>query len=217
MDEIRGDRRGASAPRLRRGRWPKPRRKGLILAFAIIVLLGVVGTAVGVGISLLSQQEQFDKQRGSIPGEPERIGPFVEITSGPGWSLVGWRSDRGICLDLAVQGNSGGGCGFGVRGEPHASNGPQPEHWISVSVSDAPGSSSVIAGVVAKQVDRVDVVLGDGSIIETQVIEAPAELQADVAFLFVRLPAEKRELLNAVVAYDRTHEVLERLELPSGN
>jgi|GEM_PF-5031555 len=217
MNEIRGDRRGASALILRRDRWPKTQRKGLILVLAVIVLLGVVGTAVGVGISLLGQQEQFDKQRESIPGEPKRIGPLVEISSGSGWSLIGWRSDRGLCLDLAVEGNSGGGCGFGVRGEPRASDVPEPDHLISVSVTDSPGNSSMIAGVVARQVERAELVLTDGSIVETQLIEAPAELQADVAFLLVRLPAGKRELLSAVVAYDKTHQVLERLELPSGN
>jgi hypothetical protein len=118
LNEIWTPGASANAPRRQRAWRLRPRRTRLVLAVAIFVLLAAVGTAVGVGVNLLTQQERFDEQRERIPGGPERIGPLVEISSGPGWSLVAWRSNSGICLDFVVPMSSSGGCGFGVRGEP---------------------------------------------------------------------------------------------------
>jgi hypothetical protein len=148
LDEIWRPGASANAPRRQRAWKLRPRRSRLVLAVAIFVLLAVVGTAVGVGVNLLNQQERFDEQRERIPGEPKRIGPLVEITSGPGWSLVAWRSNGGICLDFVVPKSSSGGCGFGVRGEPrdtaHASA-PPPTHWISGGTSSQPGAAMAVS------------------------------------------------------------------------
>lgn len=191
----------------------RPRRTRLVLAVAIFVLLAAVGTAVGVGVNLLTQQERFDEQRERIPGEPKRIGTLVEITSGPGWSLVAWRSNSGICLDFVVPMSSSGGCGFGVRGEPrdtaHASA-PPPTHWISGGTSSQPGAATVIDGVVAEEVARVEVVLSNGRVLHLPVIEAPAELQANVDFFLVQVPKDKGGLVRSFIAYSEEGQVLER-------
>jgi hypothetical protein len=89
-----------------------------VLALAGITLLALAGVAVSVG-SLLTQQERF---HASVPDDPKRRGPLVEITSGDNWALIGWRSDVGICLDFAIPGNSPFGCGFPVRGAKPATD-----------------------------------------------------------------------------------------------
>jgi hypothetical protein len=217
LDEIRSPEARANVRRLQRAWRLGPRRTRLVLVLAIFVVLAVAGTAVGIGINLLAQQERFDEQRERIAGEPKRIGPLVEITSGPGWSLVAWRSDSGICLDFVVPTSSSGACGFGVRGESDATahNGaPLPKHWISGGTTSAL-DTTVIDGVVAEEVARVEVVLGDGRILDAPVIEAPPELQANVDFFLLRLPADSSRPLpsdftRVFIAYNEERQVLER-------
>ena len=52
----------------------RPRRlpKRLVLALAIVTLLALAGTAVGVGVSLLTQQERF---HASVPDDPGGSAP----------------------------------------------------------------------------------------------------------------------------------------------
>jgi hypothetical protein len=213
LDEIRRPGASANVSRLRRAWRLRPRRTRLVLVVAIFVLLAAVGTAIGVGVNLLAQQERFDEQRERIPGEPKRIGPLVEIKSGPGWSLVAWRSDRGICVDFVVPQSSSGGCGFGVRGEPrdtaHASA-PPPRHWVAGGTSSQPGAAIVIDGVVAEEVARVEIVLRNGRVLHPAVIEAPAELQANVDFFLIQVPEDEGSLVRSFIAYGEEGQVLER-------
>lgn len=213
LDEIRSPGARANVRRLQRAWRLGARRPRLVLVLAIFVLLAAAGTAVGIGINLLAQQERFDEQRERIPGEPKRIGPLVEITSGPGWSLVAWRSSSGICLDFVVPKSSSGACGFGVRGEPRDTahpSAPPPKHWISGGTSYGPGVGTVIDGVVAEAVARVEIVLGDGRIIAVRVIEAPAELRTDVDFFLLQVPGDSGGLVRAFIAYSEDGRVLER-------
>lgn len=216
LDEIRRPGASGNVLRLQRGWRLRPRRTRLVIALAIFVLLAAVGTAVGVGVSLLAQQERFDKQRERIPGEPKRIGPLVEITSGPGWSLTAWKSNSGMCLDFVVPKSSSGGCGFGVRGEPHDTahpGAPPPKHWISGGTSSGPGVGTVVDGVVAEEVARVEVVLADGRILDVPVLEAPPELRGDVDFFLLQVPADSGGLVRTFVAYGEEGQVLERRRL----
>jgi hypothetical protein len=212
LDQIQR-RAEANLPRVRRAWRFKPRRTRLVLALAILFLLGAAGTAIGVAVDLLAQQERFDEQREGIPGEPKRIGALVEITSGPGWSLVAWTSDSGMCLDFVVPQSSSGGCGFGVRGEPRDTArmaAPAPKHWISGATTSGPGAATVIDGVVAEEVARVDVVLSNGRVLRVPVIEAPTELRANVDFFLVQVPEDEGGLVRAFIAYDEAGGVLER-------
>jgi hypothetical protein len=212
LEEIESPGATVSVSGWRRAWKQRPRRIRLVLAVAIFVLLSAVGTAVGVGINLLAQQERFDEQRERIPGEPKRIGPLVEVTSAPGWSLVAWRSDSGICLDFVVPQSSGGACGFDVRGEPSDTadgSAPPAKHWISGAVTSGPGAATVIDGVVAEEVARVDVVLSNGRVVHARVIEAPTELQANVDFFLVQVPGDAG-LVRAFIAYEEAGGVLER-------
>ncbi len=220
LDEIRKTGDSADFPVIRRAWRLRPRRARLGLTVAILALLVAVGTAVGAGVNLLAQLEWFEERREDIPGEPKRIGPLVEITAGPGWSLVAWRSDSGICLDFVVPRSSGGACGFGVRGEPLDAahpGAPSPKGWISGAISSQPGAATVIDGVVAEEVARVEVVLGDGRILDAPVIEAPAELRADVDFFLLQVPADNSiplpsGFVRAFIAYDGKGRVLEQSE-----
>lgn len=213
------------------------RRRPLVVAFAAAGMLAIAGTAVGVGITLLDQQERF---HASSPDDPERLGPLVEITSGEGWALIGWQSKFGICLDFAIPGNSPFGCGFPVRGAKPATDssgsGP-PIHAVAGQVSGGGlvggDGKTTIFGVAADEVAAVKVELRDGNIVDAPLYDAPPELHAKVRFFIVRLllPPERRDParsghdygpggtilggesdVRAFVAYDRAGNIIERFE-----
>ncbi|HEX9380334.1 MAG TPA: hypothetical protein VF891_02465 [Gaiellaceae bacterium] len=200
---------------------PRRARRRLVLVPAVLVLLALSGTAVGVGISLLSQQEHF---HAAMPDDPERIGPLVEITGGPDWALIGWRSEDGICLDFAIPGNSPFGCGFPVRGAKPAtdsSGSGLPTHAVAgfFSGSNLVGGDgkATIFGVAAHEVAAVKVELGDGRVVDAPLYDAPAALGTDVRFFIVRLslgPLERRSgsPIRAYSAYDRDGRLIERAE-----
>lgn len=196
-----------------------PRR--LVLAIALVTLLGVVGTAVGVGISLLTQQERF---HASVPDDPKRLGPLVEITSGDSWALIGWRSEVGLCLDFAIPGNSPFGCGFPVRGAKaatDASGSGLPTHAVAGFFSGGNlvggDGKATIFGVVAHDVSTVTVQLRDGRVVEAPLYDAPPALKSEVRFFIVRIkpPELERGPENPVLAYsayDREGMLIERVE-----
>jgi hypothetical protein len=53
----------------------------------------------------------------------------------------------------------------------------------------------VIDGVVAEEVARVEVVLRNGRVLHPPVIEAPAELQANVDFFLIQVPEDESGLV----------------------
>ena len=203
----------------------RPRRvpKRLVLALAIVTLLALAGTAVGVGISLLTQQERF---HASVPDDPKRLGPLVEITSGDNWALIGWRGEGGICLDFAIPGNSPFGCGFPVRGakpSADASGSGLPTHAVAgfFSGSNLIGGDgkATIFGVAAHEVAAVKIELRDGRIIDAPLHDAPQALETGVRFFIARLAVGELERhrggpgpVRAFSAYDRTGRLIERVE-----
>jgi hypothetical protein len=169
--------------------WP---RKRLLLALAIVALLAVAGTAIGVSTSLLTQVERFHAE---LPDDPNRTGPSAEITGGGNWALVAWQSDNGICLDFAVPGNAAYDCDFPVRGAKPPSNtlgsGP-PVHAIAGFISfpklvGATDSETSIFGVAEPEVASVEIELRDGSVLKPPLYAAPPELNAKVKFFIARL------------------------------
>lgn len=197
------------------------RRRRLVFAVAVVTLLALAGTAVGVGISLLTQQERF---HASVPDDPQRLGPLVEITSGDNWALIGWRSEVGICLDFAIPGNSPFSCGFPVRGakpSTDASGSGLPTHAVAGFFSGANlvggDGKATIFGVAAHDVSAVTVQLRDDRVVEAPLYDAPSALKSDVRFFIVRVrPTElERRPENPVIAYnayDRDGMLIERVE-----
>jgi hypothetical protein len=201
---------------------PQPRasRRLVLVLVAAITLLALAGTAVGVAVSLLTQQERF---HASVPDDPKRLGPLVEITSGDNWALIGWRSEVGICLDFAIPGNSPFGCGFPVRGakpSTDASGAGLPTHAVAgfFSGSNLVGGDgkATIFGVAAHDVAAVKIELRDSRVIDAPVYDAPPALKAEVRFFIVRLPpGELRDSrvespVRAYSAYDSAGSLIER-------
>lgn len=185
--------------RSRRGRITSSSRprKRLAIALATIVVLGVAGTAVAVGVSLLDQQKRFHD---SAPDDPERLGPLVEVTAGESWALIAWQSKYGICVDFAIPGNSPFSCGFPVRGAKPSSDtsgAGAPTHAVAGFVSGGGlvggDGQTTIFGVAANEVARVTVELHDGRVIDAQLHDAPPALDAEVRFFIVRLPLRSPE------------------------
>jgi hypothetical protein len=171
-------------------RRPRHRRR-ILFAIAAVLALSGAGTAVGVGITLLDQQELFHD---SASDDPERLGPLVEITADDNWVLIAWQSKFGVCLDFAIPGNSPFACGFPVRGAKSATDssgsGP-PVHAVAGQVSGSGlvggDGKTTIFGVAAKDVAAVKLQLRDGRILDAPLFDAPAELEAEVRFFIVRL------------------------------
>jgi hypothetical protein len=199
-------------------------RTPMLLAAALLMLLGLVGTAVGVGVNLLAQQERFHAQ---APDHPERIGSVVQITSGDGWALIAWRSKVGLCLDFAVPDNSPFSCGFPVRGAGAPSPGMEPPvHTVAgfVSGSNLVGVSdgkTTVFGAAASDVAAVKVELIDGRLVETQIFDAPPELVVDVKLFIVRLSLGALDHTaghdawygaRGLRAYDADGRLMERVE-----
>ncbi len=208
--------------RSRKIRRPRRGRRRLVLALAVITLLALVGTAVGVGISLLTQQERF---HATLRDDPKRLGPLVEIASGDSWALIGWRDvDGRICLDFAIPGNSPFGCGFPVRGAKaatDASGSGLPTHAVAGFFSGGNlvggDGKATIFGVAAHEVAAVKIELLDGRVINAPVYDAPPSLKTEVRFFIVRLRLGELEHrfenpVPAYSAYDRDGMLIERVE-----
>ncbi len=197
------------------------RRKSLALALALVALLALGGTAVALEVGLLAQQERFHANE---PADPERQGPLVEVVSGDDWSLIAWRSKLGICLDVAIPGNSPFGCGLPVRGAKDptdASGSGLPTHAVAGLVSGGGlvggDGKSTIFGVAAAEVATVEIELAGGRVIEAPVYDAPRELNARVRFFIVRLALRPTGLrddapVRAFLAYDDDGRLIERVE-----
>lgn len=204
----------------RRSRAHARRRKPLLAAAAAAAVLAAAGTAVAVGVDLLTQQERFHAE---MPDDPERLGPLVEVASGEKWALIAWQSTYGICLDFAIPGNSPFGCGFPVRGAKPVSDrsgsGP-PTHAVAGFVSSGNlvggDGKATIFGVAAGEVARVEVELSGGRVVDAPLHDAPAELDADVKFFIVRLRLPPQGLdrdgpVRAYRAYAGDGSLIERV------
>jgi hypothetical protein len=202
-------------------RRPQRSRKRLVLVLVATALV-VSGTAVGVGVNLLAQQERFHAE---APDDPQRLGPLVEVASGDEWALIAWQSKFGICLDFAIPGNSPFSCGFPVRGAKPATDSSGTGLPIHAVAGFFSGGSLVggdgrttIFGVAAPEVAAVKVELGDGRLVDARLYDAPPELGVELRFFIVRLflaphvPISRYEPVRAYNAYDRSGGLIERFE-----
>jgi hypothetical protein len=203
-----------------------PRRRGLLAAAAAVVALAAVGSAVGFGVNLLTQQEQLHQQISSFdPHSPKPIGSSVEVASGSTWALVAWKTAEGICLDYAVLGRAVSGCGFPVPGAIAADHSQGPLHEVAAVVASSGLSSegrAAIAGIAASDVSSVQIELADGQILPAETYDAPEALAANVRFFLLRLPisaslnGQDVSFARALLAYGANDRLLERFVLSHG-
>lgn len=197
-------------------------RRWLAPGAAAAVLLAAAGTAVGVRLDLLTQQEALHE---TSRDHPDRLGPIVEIVTGDDWSLIAWRSAAGVCVDFAVPGNAAFSCGFPVRGakppSDHSGTGA-PTHAVAGTISGGGlvggDGKSTVFGIAARDVAAVRVELRDGRLLDAQLFTAPVELGADVKFFLLRLSLPPQRLdepspVAAFVAYGHSGTVIERFPL----
>jgi hypothetical protein len=212
--------------RVEKIRRPRRARRRLVLALVTAALLAIAGTAAGLGVSLLTQQERFHAR---LSDDPQRLGPLVEVASGDDWALIAWKSEVGICLDFAIPGNSPFECGFPVRGAKPAtdSGAGAPVHAVAGFVS-GPGlvggdAKTTIFGVASRDVATVEVELRDGQIVDAPLHDAPPELDEPLRFFIVRLPLPPHvpvseslprvyDPVRAYSAYDSKGRLIERVE-----
>ena len=203
---------------------PTTRSRRLVLAVAVLLVLGIVGTAVAVGVDLLTQQEEFHSRYPGGKFEPQPTGSFVYVTRGDDWALIAWKSTRGICLDYAVPGNGASGCGFPVLGSPpdRVFNQPPPEHvvgYLSTSLgADAPWA---VAGPISANVASVRAELRDGRVLEAETYDAPPKLDTPLRFYLLRVdndiaraPGRPATPVRALLAYGASGDLLERFAVP---
>jgi hypothetical protein len=227
LDEITSRRRVDRRARVEHA-FTGGRRSRLVLAAVILALLAGGGTAIAVGLDLVRQEESFyEKWIAGRPHSPNLQGSFVQVAGGSDWALIAWKSDQGICLDLATPGNSASGCGFPVVGAPPDTTQPeadQPKHMIAyVAGRSSPGDPWDLAGVVAEPVARVDIEMADGRTLVAPMYDAPAELGTRLRFFLLRIdvdessvfppgePPHLAKLVKAFLAYDAGGTLVERL------
>lgn len=192
------------------------------LVSAVVVLLGVLGIAIPIAIA--------------DDTDPWQPAPRIQLSDsfvlaegesfGLDWNLSTYTSNYGVCLDLVHSGassGSGGGCGFGVRGEagPIDENGLPPylspildeirrgalrSLGIVVTCFEDP-AGTFLYGPVADEVSLVEIRLGDGQVLGLSAIEGPE----DVDF-FVGTVTGCVDVLSAA-AENARGEVLEYLDL----
>lgn len=189
---------------------PNGRRALVVVSTAAVLLLGAT-LAAAASISVAGRDiVPFFPPPDDVVGEPVQVGPRVlllegEAASGARWTLSAYRSDRGLCLDLAFRRGIGGGCGGGLRGEPEA----EGRDWVGFGANEFATDPEVfVAGPAARGVASVELELAGGGRVRTRMIEAPAELGAPIDFYFALLARGAR--VHAIVARDGSGAVLER-------
>lgn len=206
--------RTADAPRFVDGH----ARRRAAFAVAIVLLLGGVGSALGVGVDLIAQQNRADKLNRD-PNYPQRNSDRVAVATTGGWTLLAWVSDQGLCLDLAVPGNAASGCGFPVRGAPVATSPrivPAPMHLISGLLASgyASDGSVAVGGPIAAAVSRVEIEFSDERVVTPTIYEAPDSLHTRIRFFLASVTPSGSSLKSVRVyrAYDSDGRLLEAYE-----
>lgn len=86
----------------------------------LLVLVALIGILPACGAAQLNADTTppagTDEE---WPQHPPAQGPVEEVARGEiegrAWRLTAYRSKEGLCVDLHLRSNSGGGCGFGGR------------------------------------------------------------------------------------------------------
>ena len=123
------------------------------VSLAVLVALAV---PLAVGAEGLFPEERDDPALRAIG--PRQQGPEVlvasaKISCGVRWRLTAYRSHMGLCLDIwesRPPNGTGGGCGFGVRGEPGDVSGKRALSYASSQ--EGPEGPTFIHGPTATEV-----------------------------------------------------------------
>jgi hypothetical protein len=231
LDEI--DRRSSRHWRVVKWFVDQPRRRRMMLVVALVIVLGGVGTALGLGLGLLGKDVAFHKRydRGLFTAKP--VSSFVYITRGTDWALIAWKSNRGICLDYAYEDTSNrfgfngwSACGMPVVGSPPDKVFKQPPNTDLIGISMGSGNGVVaVSGPVAASVTKVRILLRDGKVFDPTIYAAPAKLHTSLRFYLLRVPSNRIRVgrptapafpgeIRAVLAFGPNGTLLQRKDLP---
>ncbi len=197
-----------------RGSLSRSRRRRAVLVAAAFAILSLAGAGYAIGTDALNV---FDSGGGGAY-DPTRVGNRIEIATAGEWSLLAWKSTRGICLGLTRDGKpAAAGCGMPVVGAPPDQVGrqPAPTHLIGYMTIGAAGDPLLVTGPTADNVARVEIELVDGRLLEAQVYEAQAELDTPLNFYLLVDHASSvttflQQPVKALRAYDTDGALLER-------
>ena len=183
---------------------------GLVL----IAALAALAVPLAVGAEGMFPDEMDDPALRAI--EPRRQGPEVPVASGrtpdgTGWRLTAYRSHMGLCEDLWVSGHGkGGGCGSGARGEPRG-HGHRALSYAT-SLSPNPKGTSFVHGPTAAGVEKVEVTLSDGRVLDLRAEPAPEALGADVRFYAAAFEGAS---VRKIAAKDAEGDVVDEFRVPA--
>lgn len=138
------------------------------------------------------------------PNHPPAKGPVETVArgeiEGETWRLTAYRSDEGVCVDLHLGSNSGGGCGFGPLRSDLAFSG--------VGWSNEFPHLAQLEGRVSKHVDRVTLRSGNDATKELPLYRSKS---FDQTFVVAFVPVNKRAVFTA---YDRRRVLQRRVFKP---
>ncbi len=205
--------------KLERGKAAGWIRRRSVLVVAVVAAFVVTTSAVGLSISVIREDEALHRQLSQRP-----LGQPVQVASANGWSLVAWRSDAGLCLDLVVPGNGASDCGIPVKGAESAAgsaaaSGPQHEVGYVLASGENNNRDLAIGGAAALDVRRVVLTLSNGEQIDAQMFDAPDGFAERVRFFFADVaknpiaPGTQESPLRSIDAYDAAGHVLEQLSV----
>jgi hypothetical protein len=168
------------------------RRRRLALA-AAVASLGLVGSAVGVGIEVdfLGEQERVDRELWTPP-EYRPSGARVEVARGPDWAFMAWLSGRGVCVAWAAGSATNWARACGAEPLAGDTDPRSPEHLITALFSTSAGADgqAAVVGAVTASVRRVELELADGGTVAAYAEPAPVALATDARLFLARVPPE---------------------------
>jgi hypothetical protein len=166
------------------------RRSRIMLA--LLAVAAVIATVVAIPIATGGSAHEDESHT-----NPQPLGAKVPVASGSfngiDWSLVLYRSDRGLCYE---QGYSGAAVAVS------ATCGAIPRGRAVSAVIDrfGPGGGATgqfVYGAVRPGVASVDVVLGSGAVLTARPVEAPSAVGSRNGFYVVGAPAAAVQVVRA--------------------
>lgn len=180
----------------------------------LTVVAGLLALAVPVAVGATGIFPNFPAPDDLPEGvEPVATGQEVTITSGEtsglNWQLTANESDTGLCVNLEFPDSSGGGCGFGLIGEP---NSPGDASLSVMEETDFSSRVTFIHGPTTPEVERVTLVLDNGELLNLPTKPGPPELGSNFNFFVATVP--DIAFVATAVAKDTQGVTVDRIELP---
>lgn len=186
------------------------RRPRLVVAIAVVALLGAGGTAVGTGFDFLGQLERLD-DRPWTPPEFKPSDPRVELARGPDWLFAAWTAPGGLCVAYATAEAPHWAIGCGSSAARDESSSRYLITTLITAMKAEDGRAGII-GFVEPEVARIEIELGDGRVVTARTREAPPGLDTDARLFLIRTPIESADVA-AYASYAADGKLLERYEV----